>query len=606
MSRIPMYDPMTSDARSPWLAGLTEACNKLSAVLDMKTATFENLNLPEVYISSTDRYRIYQAPLGNKLWLATPSPVIKKNGNVITPETDGFTIDYLGGSIAFEETYILTEWDVITASATYIVDESNKIASILNSISEIEEEAGKNKGAFDDAQDLETEYPVGTPGDFAIVSSENAIYIWDDTAKDWVNANAKVDLTSYFTKEEINQLLAAKQDKIQEKEISSGSTETATDYFYCGDKTWVNLLSKIRGCALSGLVTNDASQVEEADTLLKAIGKLQAQINGFLHPIIGSNAPTTSTVGIVGQDYINSSNGDKYRLVSIEGSGTDKTYIWQKYGTTSVENFTISIPVSSWSNNACTISNSNIQSGTEYTYFVGPSDSSYKAYNESSIYADDITTNGSITFHASETPTAAISVDICKMNGGTNGKVYNVGGGGTTKDAMTIPGGAEISVSESLGSAPYNIQFNDESISVNGKEIAKKGADGADGKSAYQYAVDGGYTGTEEQFKALMGTGPWLPVAGGIMTGALDMGFAGIEGAKFFGFGFSADTIRPTNGYPLFHATGSYSVKFEGRSGSIVTLQNIKDPVSDTDAANKKYVDDSIASAIDDSWAAAY
>lgn len=123
----------------------------------------------------------------------------------------------------------------------------------------------------------------------------------------------------------------------------------------------------------------------------------------------------------------------------------------------------------------------------------------------------------------------------------------------------------------------------------------KDGTNGTDGRSAYQYAVDGGYTGTEEQFKALMGTGPWLPVAGGIMTGALDMGLAGIEGAKFFGFGFSADTIRPTNGYPLFHATGSYSVKFEGRGGSIVTLQNIKNPVSDTDAANKKYVDDLIA-----------
>lgn len=46
------------------------------------------------------------------------------------------------------------------------------------------------------------------------------------------------------------------------------------------------------------------------------------------------------------------------------------------------------------------------------------------------------------------------------------------------------------------------------------------GADGAQGppgptgKTAYQYAVDGGYTGTEEDFQALMGTGPWLPLGG--------------------------------------------------------------------------------------------
>lgn len=32
--------------------------------------------------------------------------------------------------------------------------------------------------------------------------------------------------------------------------------------------------------------------------------------------------------------------------------------------------------------------------------------------------------------------------------------------------------------------------------------------------SAYDYAVAGGYTGTETEFQALMGTGPWVPQAG--------------------------------------------------------------------------------------------
>lgn len=34
------------------------------------------------------------------------------------------------------------------------------------------------------------------------------------------------------------------------------------------------------------------------------------------------------------------------------------------------------------------------------------------------------------------------------------------------------------------------------------------------GSSIYQYAVDGGYTGTEEEFQALMGSGPWVPEEG--------------------------------------------------------------------------------------------
>ena len=49
----------------------------------------------------------------------------------------------------------------------------------------------------------------------------------------------------------------------------------------------------------------------------------------------------------------------------------------------------------------------------------------------------------------------------------------------------------------------------------------KDGPQGPTGKTAYQYAVDGGYTGTEAQFQAILGNGPWLPLTGGTLTGAL-------------------------------------------------------------------------------------
>lgn len=41
-------------------------------------------------------------------------------------------------------------------------------------------------------------------------------------------------------------------------------------------------------------------------------------------------------------------------------------------------------------------------------------------------------------------------------------------------------------------------------IFINGKKVAGIGPPGADGKSAYQSAVDGGYTGTESEFNALL------------------------------------------------------------------------------------------------------
>ena len=41
-------------------------------------------------------------------------------------------------------------------------------------------------------------------------------------------------------------------------------------------------------------------------------------------------------------------------------------------------------------------------------------------------------------------------------------------------------------------------------IYINGKKVAGAGLPGAAGKSAYQSAVEGGYTGTESEFDSLM------------------------------------------------------------------------------------------------------
>lgn len=49
-------------------------------------------------------------------------------------------------------------------------------------------------------------------------------------------------------------------------------------------------------------------------------------------------------------------------------------------------------------------------------------------------------------------------------------------------------------------------------IDASGKKITVAGR-GVPGKSAYDYAVDGGYTGTEEEFRSIMGSGPWVPLA---------------------------------------------------------------------------------------------
>jgi len=116
-------------------------------------------------------------------------------------------------------------------------------------------------------------------------------------------------------------------------------------------------------------------------------------------------------------------------------------------------------------------------------------------------------------------------------------------------------------------------------------------ADGADGKSAYQQAVDGGYTGTEAEFQAILATGPWLPLSGGYnnkMTGSLNANSNIIEGiyATLFsacsGIGFGGNAGIAFLGGKFF---------FGGPNNNEIELSNIASPTGDYNAANKQYVD---------------
>lgn len=156
-------------------------------------------------------------------------------------------------------------------------------------------------------------------------------------------------------------------------------------------------------------------------------------------------------------------------------------------------------------------------------------------------------------------------------------------------------------------------------------ETGDDGTPGADGKSAYQYAVDGGYTGTEEEFQALMGTGPWLPLSGGTMKGTLQVGSPSKDCKFLFDGHADGEPItmppQPLSGKQMTLSVSSERISVDyvgtpvvynsprfqlsaGRPLFIFTSVQIpydyevfvyRNPTSGKHAANKKYVDDSIA-----------
>lgn len=149
-------------------------------------------------------------------------------------------------------------------------------------------------------------------------------------------------------------------------------------------------------------------------------------------------------------------------------------------------------------------------------------------------------------------------------------------------------------------------------IVVNGKKVAgvglpgKDGAPGADGKdgapgkSAYQAAKEKGYTGTEEEFNtalAGMQSAPFLPLAGGVVTGNLILGVDSSSGSALYigsengaqvvfdstwGLRVLADTI-------IFGQNSNDQKSLIFHSGQI---KNLLLPGSPSDAANKQYVDE--------------
>jgi len=113
VSKTNWQDPASTEIRSPHISGLQEAVGKIEDAIQMKTKVLTGVALSEVYISGTDRYRIYQASAGSRNWVSSPAPVIKKNAAVIST---GFEVDYGGGAVIFNPPVLGT--DVITADVT--------------------------------------------------------------------------------------------------------------------------------------------------------------------------------------------------------------------------------------------------------------------------------------------------------------------------------------------------------------------------------------------------------------------------------------------------------------------------------------------------------
>ena len=115
-----------------------------------------------------------------------------------------------------------------------------------------------------------------------------------------------------------------------------------------------------------------------------------------VHPTDTSKQDSITATGIL--------KGAGSGSVSAATKGTD-------YGALA---FTVTLDDASWSNNAQTVSNASfLASG--YGYIVTPASASFADYAAAVIYADNVTTDGSMTFHCSTAPSSDLTVNIIRV-----------------------------------------------------------------------------------------------------------------------------------------------------------------------------------------------
>lgn len=216
MAFINYQDPKDGEANSPLIAGITEGLKKISQVLNMEIQTLVDSPMEKVpyYDDNGDEINIlYQSPAGNKCWLPSPPPIIKKNGIALTEST--YTIDYVGGSIFFSRNSQQLDSDVFTVDVTIIKPSSAVLNESNEKIEDLVSSTASYKGYYETLDELKVAHPRSNLGDFAIIGGEiDTIAVWDKESNDWKMITSDIDLSGYYTKAEVENIKTNLQNNI--------------------------------------------------------------------------------------------------------------------------------------------------------------------------------------------------------------------------------------------------------------------------------------------------------------------------------------------------------------------------------------------------------
>lgn len=290
-------------------------------------------------------------------------------------------------------------------------------------------------------------------GNVVLVKSNGEEFLWTESHWEPLGLATSYALSSHLhgnitnqgaiTKEGIelqsgDQLLFANYDnsgKIEKTAITfDGST---TNEFLSRKGTWQaapDASTSQKGIvqlvdSVSSTATNMAATARAVNEAYQAIaGKVNKSGDIMTGPLTvkvlkGTNGidyggvlPATATEGQIffqtSAPHYELPAGGATGAVLIKNSNDDRDVRW------SLDNipksFTVTLSSGLWSNNIQTVSNANfLASG--FGYIVAPASGSFIDYAAASIYADNVTTDGNMTFHCARLPVSNLTVNIMRM-----------------------------------------------------------------------------------------------------------------------------------------------------------------------------------------------
>lgn len=305
-------------------------------------------------------------------------------------------------------------------------------------------------GLYATLADLETAHPTGEKGDAYAVGTaeENTTYNWDVDAEAWVDIGPLrgekgedglpgkdgkdgqdgKDGTSFVIKgmyATYAALIAAHPTGSAGDAYAVGTAESNAVYLWDVDlSAWVNIGS-IKGPA------------GENGVGIASITKTGTSGNVDTYTVTFTNGTTTTytvtngTDGSPGPNQVTSATATNLTgMLKGNGNTVGTATPGVDFGTYSKPSggipasdlapaliplpFTVTLLAASWANDAQTVSNANfIANG--FDYILNPTSASRSDFLAAQIYADDVTVDGSMTFHCATAPASDISMKVLRI-----------------------------------------------------------------------------------------------------------------------------------------------------------------------------------------------